>query len=156
MLSCDMSEMIVDRIKNFLESFLPTLGLELFDVQFRREGEGWVLRVYIDSESGVTLDHCRDVSREIGQYLDVEDFIQHAYSLEVSSPGLERHLRSTEDFQRCSGKKAKIRLHDAVDGKKVFIGDIAAVEGETIILELEDGTRVKFTYEMFSKARLTL
>jgi ribosome maturation factor RimP len=151
-----MSEMIVDKIRDFLESFLKTLGLELFDVQYRKEGHGWVLRIFIDSDTGVTHDHCRDVSRELGQYLDVEDLIQHAYSLEVSSPGLERPLRSTEDFRKSLDKKAKVRLHDAVDGEKIFIGKIAKVDGDDILVELEDGSLMKFTYEMFNKARLTL
>jgi ribosome maturation factor RimP len=151
-----MSEMIVDKIRDFLESFLKTLGLELFDVQFRKEGHGWVLRIFIDSEAGVTLDRCSDVSRELGQYLEVEDLIQHAYILEVSSPGLERPLKSTEDFRRFNGKKAKVRLHDAVDGEKIFIGNIAKVDGDIIFVELEDCSLMEFTYEMFSKARLTL
>lgn len=151
-----MSELIVDKIQDFLKSLLPSLGLELFDVQFRREGHGWVLRVFIDSDSGISLDNCSDVSRELGHYLDVEDFIDHAYHLEVSSPGLERPLRSTADFVRFCGKSAKVKVHQAIDGLKVLEGIIDKVEGDNIYLKLADGNSVQFTFEMINKARLTI
>ena len=106
-----MSELIVDKVQEFLQGLLSSMELELFDVQFLRDGQGWVLRVFIDSETGVTLDHCSDVSREISRYLDVEDCIDHAYNLEVSSPGLERPLRSADEFRRYCGKKARVRVH---------------------------------------------
>jgi ribosome maturation factor RimP len=130
--------------------------LELFDVQFRREGHGWVLRVFIDSESGISLDDCSNVSRELGHYLDVEDFIESAYHLEISSPGLERPLRSIDDFTRFSGKSAKVKLHEAIDGQKTLEGTIAVVENDRISLKLADGTTVQFTFEMINKARLTI
>ncbi|HBG19110.1 MAG: ribosome maturation factor RimP [Desulfobacterales bacterium GWB2_56_26] len=151
-----MSELVVDKVRDFLESLLPTMGLELFDVEFRREGHGWVLRVFIDCESGVSLDHCSDVSRELGRYLDVEDFIENAYHLEVSSPGLERPLRSVQDFIRFCGKSAKVKLHDALDGRKTLEGIIEAVEDDKISLKLADGSSVQFTFEMINKARLTI
>ncbi len=151
-----MSEMVVSRVRDFLESLLPSMGLELFEVQFRREGHGWVLRVFIDSDSGISLDDCSNVSRELGHYLDVEDFIENAYHLEISSPGLERPLRSTQDFIRFSGKSAKVKLHEAIDGRKTLEGTIAAVENDTIYLKLADGKTVQFTFEMINKARLTI
>jgi ribosome maturation factor RimP len=151
-----MSELIVGRVREFLETLLPSMNLELFDVQYRREGHGWVLRVFIDCESGITLDHCSDVSRELGHYLDVEDFIDNAYHLEISSPGLERPLRSTEDFLRSCGKNAKVKLHEAIDGQKTLEGTITAVADDRISLKLADGSSVQFTFEMIGKARLTI
>ena len=151
-----MSEFIVDKIRDFLQILLPSLDLELFDVQFRREGHGWVLRVFIDSESGISLDNCSVVSRELGRYLDVEDFIESAYHLEVSSPGLERPLRSREDFIRFCGKSAKVKVHEAIDGLKVLEGIIEKVEDDSIYLKLADGRSVQFTFEMINKARLTI
>ncbi len=151
-----MSELIIDKVRFFLQSLLPAMKLELFDVQFRREGEGWVLRVFIDSETGVSLDHCSNVSRELGRYLDVEDFIDHAYYLEVSSPGLERSLRSVEEFHRFFGKKARVKLHDAIDGEKVFEGVIEEVVDGQIHLKLNDGRTMTFSFEMINKARLTI
>jgi ribosome maturation factor RimP len=151
-----MSELIIDKVQSYLQDLLPTMELELFDVQFRREGEGWVLRIFIDCETGVTLEHCSSVSRELGRYLDVEDVIDHAYYLEVSSPGLERPLRSTEDFRRYRGKKAKVKVHNAIDGEKVFEGVIEDVVDGQIHLKLEDGRFIPFSFEKINKARLAI
>ena len=151
-----MSVLIIDRVRDYLQSLLPTMELELFDVQFRREGHGWVLRVFIDSETGVTLAHCSDVSRELGRYLDVEDFIDHAYHLEVSSPGLERPLRSLDDFRRYCGKKARVKVHEAIDDEKVFEGIIGETVDDLVCLGLDDGRSVKFSFEKINKARLAI
>ena len=151
-----MSEFVIDKIEEFAEALLPSLGLELVEVQFRREGHGWVLRLFIDCEGGVSLDNCTEVSREVSRFLDVEDLIGHAYHLEVSSPGLERPLRSLADFQKFSGEKARIRLRENLDGQKVFIGTIGQIEHDTIGLELESGGSILFTVEQISKARLSL
>lgn len=151
-----MSQLIIDKVRSFLDTLLPTLGLELFDVQFRREGHGWVLRVFIDVESGVSLNHCSAVSRELGNYLDVEDCIDHAYHLEVSSPGLERPLRSPDDFLRFKGKKARVKVHGEIDGIKVFEGVIEDAGEDLIKLQLADGSAVQFTFAMINKARLTI
>ncbi|MCP4338286.1 MAG: ribosome maturation factor RimP [Desulfobulbaceae bacterium] len=151
-----MSELIVDKMRGFLQSLLPSMELELFDVQFLRDGHGWVLRVFIESETGVTLDHCSLVSRELGRYLDVEDLIDHAYSLEVSSPGLERPLRSIDDFSRYCGKKARVKVHNAIDSEKVFEGVIEEVVDDLIHLKLEDDRSIQFSFEMINKARLAI
>ena len=151
-----MSEFIVDKIRDFAEPLLSAMGLELFDVQFRKEGHGWVLRIFIDAEEGVTLNHCADVSREMSHFLDVEDLIDHAYHLEVSSPGLERPLRSLGDFQRFHGKKARVRLHESLGEQKVFIGIIGQATEDSIHLDLEEGGSVEFSFDQISKARLSL
>jgi ribosome maturation factor RimP len=151
-----MSELIIDKVRGVLLSLLPAMELELFDVQFRREGHGWVLRVFIESEKGVTLDNCSDVSRELSRYLDVEDLIDHAYTLEVSSPGLERPLRSIDDFRRYLEKKARIKVHHAIDGEKLFEGIIEKVMDDQIYLKLDDGRLVQFSFEMINKARLAI
>ncbi len=150
-----MNKPIIDTVRNYLTMLLPDMELELFDVQFRQEGHGWVLRVFIDSlsEGGVSLDQCSEVSRALGQYLDVEDCIAHAYHLEVSSPGLDRPLRSLEDMVRFQGELCKVRLHDKLDGDKVHIGRIAAVDGEIITLEKEK-ILLQIEWNMVNKARL--
>lgn len=151
-----MSELIIDKVESFLRSLLLTMELELFEVQFRREGHGWVLRVVIDSADGVTLDHCSDVSRQLGHYLDVEDLIDHPYHLEVSSPGLERPLRSLDDFQRYLGNKAKVKLHESINGVKIFEGIIEDLVGSQIHLRLADGGGIQFSFEQINKARLAI
>ena len=148
--------MVVDTVREYLAVLLPTMSLELFDVQFRREGRGWVLRVFIDTPAGVSLDDCAEVSRALSQYLDVEDCIDHAYHLEVSSPGIERPLRSVGEFERYLGKKAKVKLHDPLDGVKIFEGVIKEVDGDKIVLDLDADRSVVFQYDWINKARLAL
>jgi len=151
-----MSEFVLGKVRSFLQTLLPTMELELFDLQFRREGHGWVLRIFIDAERGVSLDDCSNVSREVGTYLDIEDCIGHPYHLEVSSPGLERPLRSIGDFLRFQGKKAKLRLHDELDGRKVFEGVIGEVGDEFVELRGAEGKSVRVTMAMINKARLVI
>ena len=152
----DMSGTVIEKVKAFAETLLPSMGLELVEVQFRLEGHGWVLRLFIDGKEGVTLDHCSRVSREVSDFLEVEDLIVHAYHLEVSSPGFERSLHSMKDFQRYVGKKAKLKLREYVEGQKVLIGDIVRAEDETVELVLEDGARCQVVFEQIRKARLSL
>ena len=151
-----MSDLIVEKVQGYLADLLVDMGLELFDVQFRTDSHGWVLRVFIDSPEGISLDQCSDVSRELGQYLDVEEVIDRAYNLEVSSPGLERPLRSIAEFSKYIGKKARVKVHNAIDGVKTFEGVIGDVGEEFINMTLADGSSVQFTYDMFSKARLAI
>ncbi|MBU1564667.1 MAG: ribosome maturation factor RimP [Proteobacteria bacterium] len=151
-----MSQFIIDKVQSFLQTLLPTMGLLLFEIQFRREGHGWVMRVFIDAETGVSLDHCSKVSRELGNFLDIEDCIDHAYHLEVSSPGLERPLRTMGDFVRFQGKRARVKLHHEIEESKVLEGVIEAVGEGLIHLKLADGGSVQLSLEMINKARLTV
>jgi ribosome maturation factor RimP len=86
----------------------------------------------------------------------VEDFIDHAYHLEVSSPGLERPLRSTDDFRRYRGRRARVKTHDAIDGEKVFEGVIEEVVDDRIHLRLDDDRSIQFSFEKINKARLAI
>lgn len=152
-----MSEFITQKVRDVAESFLPSMGLELVDVQFHREGHGWVLRLFIDREGGVSLDHCSKVSREISAYLDVEDVIEQPYHLEVSSPGLDRPLRDFRDFKRFCGKNARVKLREQINGQCVFVGKIHRVnEDHTIEMILENGDPLTFSYDAVNKARLSI
>ncbi len=151
-----MSEYIIDKVSLFLDNLLPEMGLELFDIQFRREGHGWILRVFIDSVNGVELEHCSKVSRELSYYLDVEDLIDHAYHLEVSSPGLERPLRSVDDFCRFVGRNARVKLSESREGQKIFEGVIEKVHANKITMRMTDKSLVHFSYEETNKARLAV
>lgn len=152
-----MSDLVIDKINEYAETLLPSMGLELFDVQFRQDDRGWVLRIYIDSEEGVTLEHCTKVSREFSSFLEVEDIIKHAYNLEVSSPGLERPIRNVQEFSKYSGKQAKIKLHLPVDGQKVFVGTIKEIIGDReIILQTESDKEIRFSMDDLNQARLYL
>ncbi|HEB49825.1 MAG TPA: ribosome maturation factor RimP [Desulfobulbus sp.] len=149
------TERIISTIQEFAEPVLAERGLELVEIQFRPEAHGWVLRLFIDKEGGVTIDDCADVSREISAYLEVEDLIEHSYHLEVSSPGLERPLRRREDFERFSGRKARIKLKEPQGEQRVFVGTLAGVENETVLL-LVDGREQRFALNGIARARLAL
>ncbi|MBW2483765.1 MAG: ribosome maturation factor RimP [Deltaproteobacteria bacterium] len=148
-----MAETVTKKVEALAIPVLEEIGLELVEVQFRREQSGWVLRLVIDKQEGVSLDDCAAVSREIGQLLDIEDFIDQAYNLEVSSPGLNRPLKSMADFQRFTGSKAKIKTIEPISGEHVFVGRILQASEETIIVEV--GRReVTIPFAQVSKARL--
>jgi ribosome maturation factor RimP len=148
-----MTEAVVGTIQSMLKPILDELDLELFEVQFRRESHGWVLRLTIDKEDGVTIDDCATVSREVSQLLDIEDIIEQKYSLEVSSPGLDRPLKSLADFRRFIGRKAKVTTKEPVNGAQVIVGKINKVEDELIILEI-GRQELSILYSEIAKARL--
>jgi ribosome maturation factor RimP len=157
MKSARMDDLVVQKVRAFAEELLPSMGLELFDVQFRREGHGWVLRLYIDREDGVSLDDCSMVSRELSDYLDVEDIIEQSYHLEVSSPGLERPLRNLDEFKRFRGRKARIKLRESIGGQRVFVGEISQVhDDQRIELILENNEPLMFSYDQVRTARLSM
>jgi ribosome maturation factor RimP len=151
-----MSDAVIERVREFADSLLPAMGLELFDVQFRREGHGWVLRLVVDREEGVKLDDCSRVSRETSDFLDVEDIIEHPYHLEVSSPGLERPLRTVEECRRHLGKKARFKVKEEVDSRRVIIGELQSIDKDEISVLSEEGETFKLNWENVQKARLTL
>ena len=148
-----MAETVIKKVEAVVLPVLEEMGLELVEVQYRREQSGWVLRLVIDKQEGVSLDDCVAVSREVGQLLDIEDFIEQSYNLEVSSPGLERPLKSMAEFQRFVGKMARIKTNEPIGGEHVFIGRIKKTEGESIVLDL--GRReVIILFPQVAKARL--
>lgn len=120
-------------------------GLELFDLQFRRESIGWVLRVVVDRlDQVVGIEDCQRMSQDLSALLDVEDelggALEHAYTLEVSSPGLDRPLRHEADYRRFAGRLAKIVTSEAVEGQTSFAGRLSGVEGECVLLA--EGRRI--------------
>ncbi len=151
-----MVDPVSERVREFAQSLLPTLGLELYDVHFRREGHGWVLRLIIDKIDGVSLDDCSRVSRETSDFLDVEDFIEQPYHLEVSSPGVERELRSAGECTRFVNEKIRIKLHHERGGQKVFVGELTEIDGERVTIVTEENEQYTFSWEEINKARLTL
>jgi ribosome maturation factor RimP len=151
----ETTDRLLATIQGFADPLLHDMGMELVDVQFRREGHGWVLRFFIDKEGGVSIDDCADVSREISAYLEVEDLISHAYHLEVSSPGLERPLKKKADFVRFADRLVRIKLREPWNEQKVLIGTLVGLDGDAIVLALENET-VRIDLEKISKARLTL
>ena len=146
---------VVDHIRQLLDPILTSLGLALWDLEFQRQGPKWLLRIYIDRESGVTLNDCESVSRDLSAALDVEDIITHAYSLEVSSPGLDRTLTKPEHFSRFSGSTVKIKIYQPIDGQKVFRGKLLGISDTGIVrVEITAGTIMEFALGTITKAHL--
>ena len=150
-------------IRSIAERVARSHGLDLFDLQFRRESIGWVLRIVIDRlpspqagpERGdsVTVSDCETVSRDVSAILDVEAAFDHAYTLEVSSPGLDRPLRGLGDFVRFVGRRARIVTSEPVDGQRFVAGRIAAVHDRTIVIE-DGGTTRRVPEVTVARARL--
>ena len=131
-------------------------GLELVHVEFAGGPRAPVVRIFIDKPGGVTHSDCSAVSTHVGTVLDVEDFIPGAYTLEVSSPGLERGLYAVGDYERFAGKMAKMRTRSAVGGQRNFRGRIAAVEGEDVLFDDKTSGRVRVPFSEIAKANLEI
>jgi ribosome maturation factor RimP len=138
-----------------------TYGLDIFDVQFRREAAGMVLRVLVDrpgpaatAEESVSVDDCARVSRDLSAMLDVEDIVPTAYTLEVSSPGLDRPLRHADDYRRFAGRRAKIVMREPVDGQTFFKGRLAGAAGQMVLVDGDDGRRHQVPIAIITRANL--
>ena len=142
-----------EQIQQLLEPILGSLGLTLWDLDFKKEGPQWLLRIYIEHEpGGVTLGDCETVSRDLGTALDVEDIIPHAYTLEVSSPGLDRSLTKPEHYRKCAGTRVKVKTYQLINGEKVFRGKLIGLEGSTVVLETDKGDVLRIPLESIAKA----
>ena len=142
-------------VEQLAQPVIEAAGLELVDVEFVKEGGYWYLRIYIDKPGGVDLDDCQSVSRVIEQLLDETDPIQHAYSLEVSSPGLERPLRKAADYQRYEGRLATVTTYAPVGGRKKFTGHLKGLrDGKVVLAEEKQETAIPL--DQIATARLTV
>ena len=148
-------EEIVDRVRQLADSLLTQGGLELVEVEFRREARGWVLRLYVDKEGGIRVDDCAEVSREMGRILDVEDFISDPYTLEVSSPGLTRFLRNERDFIKYRNRRVKVTTREPIGNRRQWKGRIRGVEGDRVELEV-DGELFQIPLSNVAKANLEM
>ena len=147
---------IVNRVKELLLPILEEGGFELVDVEFVREPVGWVLRIYADRpEGGITISDCQWISERIGTLLDVEDLIPHAYNLEVSSPGLDRPLKTRRDFERHVGIVVKIKTHEPMDNQRNFKGEIVSTsERGVTIHDVSRNANVEIPYGNIKSARV--
>jgi ribosome maturation factor RimP len=130
---------MVDRVREMVDPILLDEGMELVDIEYRRESKGWVLRLYLEKEGGVTLDDCTRVSQEVGRSLDVEDFIQTPYTLEVSSPGLTRPLKTEKDFMKYRYHFIKVKTVDPIENRRQFKGKLLGVSENRIEIEVSGG-----------------
>ena len=164
---------LVETVRSIASRVAGSHGLDIFDVQFRREDRGMVLRVQIDRPwstskaigkdtgaaaggdvEGVTVEDCARVSRDLSAVLDVDDVVPTAYILEVSSPGLDRPLRHAVDYDRFSGRRAKVVMREAVDGQMFFKGRIDGLEGDAVMIVTDDEKRHWVPLSVITRANL--
>ncbi|MBJ6726743.1 ribosome maturation factor RimP [Geomesophilobacter sediminis] len=150
---------VAERVTEIAGQILLPLGMELVDLEYKREGRDMVLRLFIDKEGGVSLDDCSTVSRELSDLLDVEDLISGHYTLEVSSPGICRPLKKIEDYQRYAGKLVKVRTFELLEDeaghkRKTFLGKLLGVEAGAVKIHLNEGPNASIPLEKVAKANL--
>jgi ribosome maturation factor RimP len=155
------AETVVEKVRAIAERVATGYGLEIFDVQFRREAPGMVLRVQIDrpgqastAEESVSVHDCANVSRDLSAIFDVEEVVPTAYTLEVSSPGLDRPLRRPDDYRRFTGRLAKVVMREKVDGQGFFRGRLAGVEGQHVLIDGDDGRTHRVPLDVITRANL--
>ena len=142
------------RTEEFLLPLMAEHQFELVDVEYVKEAGTWYLRAYIDKEDGIAVDDCEVISRKLSEWLDEKDFITDSYILEVSSPGLGRPLKKEKDFARSIGKEVEIKLYRALNKQKDFTGILKSYDKESVTIEQEDGTEMKFTRSDIALIRL--
>jgi ribosome maturation factor RimP len=150
-----MSTEMIDRVTSLVTPILVSEGLDLVDLDYRREATGWVLRLYLDKEGGVTLDDCARISREVGRMLDVENPISTPYALEISSPGLRRPLKTEKDFMKYINRLIKVKTNTPIEKQHHFKGQLTNVIHEGIEINMS-GKTVYIPFQNIGKANLEL
>ena len=147
---------IEERTESLVLPIVESAGLELWDVEYVKEGSDYYLRVYIDKSGGVNIDDCVLVTKALNEKLDADDFIEDAYILEVSSPGLTRKLKKDKEFEKSIGKLIRVKLYKAEEGSKEHIGRLKEfapdkltieVDGDDILLSRDNISSVRLEYE---------
>ena len=143
------------QIESLAKRIADEQGVEVFDIELLGKGK-LLLRVAIDKEGGVTLDDCERFSKSLGALLDVEDVIHRAYTLEVSSPGLDRPLRNLREFEKNKGKLARIVTVEKIENQNFLVGRIAEVSDNDFVTLLVNDRAIDIPYDKIAKARLEI
>jgi ribosome maturation factor RimP len=153
----------LERVKELATRVASSYGLDIFDVELKREGGQQVLRVFVDRpgpsatpEESVSIEDCARVAEELGTLLDVEDVMPGEYTFEVSSPGLDRPLRSADDYRRFAGRWAKIVTSEPVQRQTAFAGRVKGIDGDDVLFESEGKKLMKLPLRLISRARLDI
>jgi ribosome maturation factor RimP len=150
-----MREAVASKIEEVAQRVARSEGLEIVEVEVKGGGGNRLVRIAIDKPEGVTHGDCELVSQQVGTILDVEDIVPGGrYTLEVSSPGIERKLLKPQDYERFQGKKARITLREPVEGRKNWEGTLAGFAGGAVTVEVEPGKTRQFPFEQIQKANL--
>jgi ribosome maturation factor RimP len=147
---------VVDVVKELVLPIIQEHRLELVDIEFIKEGQDWFLRVYIDKEGGVTLDDCQLVSEFLSCQLDDVNPIEQSYYLEVSSPGLDRPLKTEQDFEKYKGRKIEVYLYQSLEGKKVIEGELLGLRETDVVVRTHDNKEIQISRDKISKIKLAV
>ncbi|EPR10225.1 ribosome maturation factor RimP [Ruminiclostridium papyrosolvens] len=138
-----MKKNIQQTVTELVSPVVENLNYELVDVEYVKEGANWYLRVYIDKPGGISIDDCQAVSEQISDLLDKNDPIDQSYYLEVSSPGLDRPLKTEKDFTKYKGELVEVKVFQPIDGKKIFEGELVGLKDNFIVIN-QDGHDIQF------------
>ncbi|MCY3622119.1 MAG: ribosome maturation factor RimP [Gammaproteobacteria bacterium] len=141
-------------IETLLTPTVRALGCEIWGIEYRPRGRNSLLKLYIDSPEGIGIDDCERVSRQVSALLDVEDPIVHSYRLEVSSPGVDRVLFRREQYLANVGERVDVRLAFPFDGRRHLAGRLAGVDGDDIVVEVEEDQEVVLPFQQIQRTRL--
>lgn len=147
-------EATIEALRQVVVPLLDAEGMSLVDLQWSRRGRRWVLALFIDKAGGVTLDDCAHISRQVGERVEVDHLIEHAYTLEVSSPGLDRPLRTLPDYQRCQEHLVRIITTMPIQGRATIVGRLKGIEGQTVLVEAKGAGIVPIPLTQIKHARL--
>ncbi|WP_077211558.1 ribosome maturation factor RimP [Bacillus dakarensis] len=150
---------VIEVVEGLAAPIVEELNLELVDIEYVKEGKNWFLRVYIDKDNGVDIEECGVVSEKLSEKLDEIDPIPYNYFLEVSSPGAERPLKKTRDYEKAVGKNVFIKTYEPIDGEKTFEGVLTDFNGEEVTIDILIKTRkksIKIPMEKIANARLAV
>ncbi len=142
-----------EKLREMIEPIVTGLGYEAVGIELLPQGGAELLRIYIDRSGGVTVDHCERVSHQVSGMLDVEDPIRGEYTLEVSSPGIDRPLFRRDDFARFAGRRVKLKLRAPRAGRARYTAQLHGLEGDEVLLEV-DGEALRIAYDEIDQARL--
>jgi ribosome maturation factor RimP len=149
-----MADLDREAINSIIERVATREGLELVHWEAVGPRNHFVLRIFIDKPGGVTHGDCEVVSNQVGGLLDVEDLIPYSYTLEVSSPGIERGLYKRADYERFTGSRVKLRTSEAINGQRNFRGKLLGISGETVSLEADGVGLIEIPFERIAKANI--
>lgn len=145
---------VIAKIEEIARRVAESEGIEVVEVELKGGGRNQFLRISIDKPEGVTHGDCENISHQVGTILDVEEVVPSHYTLEVSSPGVERKLTTVKDFERFQGKKVKLILKEPIENQKAFEGTLSGLQDHLISLDLAAGKTIQFPHERVEKANL--
>lgn len=147
---------VAETVTDFVLPIAHSEDLNLIEVEFLKEGSDWILRIFLENKDGdLTIEECEKVSRSLSMILDEEDPIDKSYILEVSSPGIERPLKTEADFERFQGELIAVKTFKKINGKKEFIGTLEKFEDDNLTLTLKNDEEITIDYSLVARANLT-